>query len=141
MRNSIKYIVALLMLLGLAAPAAMGETDRIKLTERQQAKLDARLAGRTAGKPLSCISRWDQKHMTIVSDDIIIFSQRRNSNTVYVNKPYLGCNGADRHSLVTRSFSNGLCKGETVEVTDLQSQATVGSCTWSEFVPYTKDAS
>ncbi|QJB68894.1 hypothetical protein [Parasphingorhabdus halotolerans] len=141
MRSSIKYIVALPMFLGLAAPAAMSESEQIELTERQQTKLDARLAGRTPGKPVSCITRWDQKHMTVISDDIILFGQRRNSQTIYVNKPYLGCNSADKHSLVTRSYSNGLCKGDMVVVTDLQTQADVGSCVWSEFVPYTKDAS
>jgi len=138
MRQSIKILVVLPLALGLAAPATSEKADDIQLTDRQQKKLDARLAGRTPGKPVSCISRFDRKSMTVISDDVILFGKSRNSKTIYVNKPYLGCNGAEDNTLVMRSFSGQICKGEIVRVQDLVSRSFRGSCSWSQFVPYTK---
>ena len=141
MRQSMKFLIALPIAMGLAAPATSEKADDIKLTDRQQKKLDARLAGRTKGKPVSCITRFDRKNMTVISDDVILFGRSRNANTIYVNKPYRGCNGAEDNALVMRSFSGQICKGEIVRVRDLVSRAFYGSCSWGEFVPYTKDES
>lgn len=142
MRQLLKISAALCFSLGLASCATPGDrTDsETALTESQQKKLDARLAGRTAGEPVSCINRFEGRKMTVISDDVIIFGNSRNSRTIFVNKPNPGCNGADRHILVTRSPSTRLCKGDIIELKDRYTGAFFGSCTWSEFVPYTKIA-
>jgi len=122
----------------LAAPA-MSE-EKITLTEKQQAMLDKRLEGRTAGKAKSCISGNDQRNMTVISDDILLFSSSRNAKTIYVNKPYGGCRNADRNILVYRRSTAALCRGDIIQLVDNASGMTVGSCAFGEFVPYTRNA-
>lgn len=122
----------------LAAPALSEE--KIELTEKQQTMLDKRLEGRTAGEAQSCINGHDQRNMTVISDDILIFGSSRNARTIYVNKPYAGCKNADRSILVYSRPGSSLCKGDIVQLVDSQSRIAMGSCAFGEFVPYTKDA-
>lgn len=133
-----KLLLALPAAMLLATPATSGE--QIKLTEKEQAKFDKRTDGRTAGKPLSCIPRHAQRDMTVISDDVLIFSSRRNAKTIYVNKPYGGCRNADRNILVFSRPSSSLCSGEIVQVVD-QMVGAIDSCAFGKFVPYTKTAS
>lgn len=134
-----KLLLALPAAMLLATPATSGE--QIKLTEKEQAKFDKRLEGRTAGKPLSCIPRHAQRDMTVISDEILIFSSRRNAKTIYVNKPYGGCRNADRNILVYSRPTSSLCSGEIVQVVDQGIGGTIDSCAFGKFVPYTKTAS
>ena len=122
----------------LAAPATGGTAS--ELTEKQQAKLDQHLEGRTAGEVQSCINRHDQRQMTVISDDILIFGSSRNAKTIYVNKPYGGCHKADRNILVYSRSTSSLCRGEIVQLVDGGSGVTAGSCAFGDFVAYTKDA-
>ena len=135
MRKLLLTIPAALLL---AAPA-MSE-EKITLTEKQQAMLDKRLEGRTAGKAKSCISGNDQRNMTVISDDILIFSSSRNAKTIYVNKPYGGCHNADRNILVYKRSTSALCRGEIINLVDNASGMTVGSCAFGDFIPYTRNA-
>lgn len=133
-----KIIFALPLALMLAAPAANSGTAEVKLSEKEQAKFDKKIAGREAGKPISCINRTDQKNMTVVGDKYLIYSRSSNPKTIYVNEPYGGCRDVDRHTLVTRRPSSQLCRGEIAQVKDLHTGAFVDSCSFSSFVPYTK---
>jgi|TARA_R110000765_G_scaffold58463_2_gene114253 hypothetical protein len=135
MRKLLLTIPAALLL---AAPA-MSE-EKITLTEKQQAMLDKRLEGRTAGEAKSCISGNDQRNMTVISDDILIFSSSRNAKTIYVNKPYGGCHNADRNILVYKRSTSALCRGEIINLVDNASGMTVGSCAFGDFIPYTRNA-
>jgi hypothetical protein len=123
----------------LAAPAVSGE--KIELTDKQQVKLDKSLDGRTAGEPRSCINHNDQRDMTVISDDILIFGSSRNARTVYVNKPYGGCRNADISILSYSRPTSSLCRGEPITLIDNTTGMSMGSCAFGEFVPYTKDAS
>ena len=133
-----KLLLGIPMAMLLAAPAVSGE--RTGLTEKEQAKLDSRLEGRTAGEARSCINRNDQRNMTVISDEILIFSSSRNAKTIYVNKPFLGCRNAERSILSYSRPTSALCQGEAITLTDSASQMPMGSCAFGEFVPYTKDA-
>ena len=132
-----KLIFAIPVALMLAAPAVSGE--KIQLTEEQQAKLDKRLEGRTAGEPRSCISNNDQRQMTVISDDVLIFGSSRNAKTIYVNNPPGGCPHADRNILSYSRPTSSLCKGEIIQLIDNMSKMTMGSCAFGEFVPYTRN--
>ena len=134
-----KLLLAIPAAVLLAAPAIGGE--KIELTEKQQAKLDKQLEGRTAGKAKSCINRNDQRNMTVISDDILVFSSRRKAKTIYINKPPGGCPGADRYIMSYRRTTSSLCSGEIIQLIDNMSGSTMGSCTFGDFVPYTKDLS
>ncbi len=135
MRNSLFAIPAAMLL---AAPAMGG--NAVQLTEKQQVQLDKRLEGRTAGEAKSCINGHDQRQMTVISDDILIFSSSRNAKTIYVNKPYGGCRNADRDILSYSRSGSSLCRGDIINVIDRASRMPMGSCAFSEFVPYTKNA-
>ncbi|WP_417610937.1 hypothetical protein [Parasphingorhabdus sp.] len=133
-----KLLFALPAAMLLAAPAIGSETST--LNEKQQAKLDQHLEGRTAGEPMSCIGRNDQRNMTVVSDDILIFSSSRHAKTIYVNKPYGGCRDASRNILSYSRPTSQLCRGEPITLVDNTIGMSVGSCAFGEFVPYTKNA-
>lgn len=131
-----KLLLALPAALLLAAPATSGE--QIQLTDKEQAKFDKRTEGRTAGKPLSCIPNHAQRNMTVISDEVLIFSSNRNAKTIYVNKPYGGCRDADRNILVYSRPTSSLCSGEIVQVVDNTIGGAIDSCAFGKFVPYTK---
>ena len=138
MLKAVKYLIAPVILGALAAPAISNAAGEPKLTERQQAKLDAMLKGRVAGEPQACIQRVDKADMTTISDGVFVFASSRNAKTIYVNKPAYGCHGAKTDALVTRPFSTSYCRGEIVQVVDLQNGVHRGSCAWGDFIPYTK---
>ena len=133
-----KLIFAIPAAMVLAAPAIGGEKP--DLTEKQQVTLDKRLAGRTAGEPRSCINRSDQRRMTVISDDVLIFGSSRNARTIYVNQPYGGCRNADNSILSYSRPTSQLCKGEIITLIDSASRMPMGGCAFGEFVPYTKNA-
>ena len=132
-----KLIFAIPIAMLLAAPAVSGE--KIQLTEEQQAKLDQQLAGRTAGEPRSCINANDQRNMTVISDDVLIFGSSRNAKTIYVNNPPGGCRNADRNILSYSRPTSSLCKGEAITLVDSTTQMSMCSCSFGDFVPYTRD--
>tara|TARA_R110000824_G_scaffold303708_2_gene491496 strand:+ start:21626 stop:22036 length:411 start_codon:yes stop_codon:yes gene_type:complete len=133
-----KLFLAIPAAMLLAAPA-MSE-EKIELTEKQQAKFDRRLEGRTAGEAQSCISFADQREMTVISDDILIFGSRRNAKTIYVNKPIGSCHNADSNILSYSRPTSSLCRGEIIQLIDNTTGMSTGSCAFGDFVPYTKDA-
>lgn len=133
-----KLIFAIPAAMLLAVPAMGGE--KIELTEKQQTELDQRLEGRTAGEAQSCITANDQREMTVISDDILIFGSRRNARTIYVNNPPGGCRNADRSILSYSRPTSSLCQGDAIDLIDSGTGMSTGSCAFGEFVPYTKNA-
>ncbi len=111
---------------------AAGEKEP-QLTEKQQAKLDKKLAGRVAGEPVSCIQQSRIRSFTAISDDVLVYEV---GNTLYVNQPYRGCRGVTNDTLVTRTSAGSLCRGDQARITDLQNGFDVGTCTFGEFTPY-----
>ena len=136
-------IASLAALSSLAACAPAGSsaynTDQPpQLTAKQQAKLDRLLKGRVAGEPVSCISQTQIRDFTAVSDDVLVYDT---GGTVYVNRPYGGCPGVTRDTLITRTPSTQLCSGDIATVQDLQIPMSNGSCAFGDFVPYRKVSS
>lgn len=114
-----------------AAPAA--SADRSK----DAAAVDRATAGRTAGKPIDCITRARTGDDFQVAGRTLIF--RSNSRTTYLNEVSPGCDTKlSQQALVFRSISSRLCRGEIAQVVDLMGGAGGGSCTLGQFVPYTR---
>lgn len=121
-------------LIAVAAPAMLSAAP---LASKQQAELDRLLAGRVAGKPTSCILRATNQHVTAYGDDTLIYGDY--DRVVYRNDPAGGCHGAGRDGiLVTRSTIGQVCRGDIVDIVDRTSRFPIGTCTLSDFVPYTK---
>lgn len=94
------------------------------------------LAGRSPGKPVSCIPNYRTTQMQVVDDWTILF---RDGRTVYVQNPRGGCRGVGngRYTLVTRLYGTSqLCSGQINQLIDLRTGMGGGACVFSEFVPY-----
>jgi hypothetical protein len=122
-----------------ATLAACGvQTQPDVRTPRAQTELDHFLAGRTAGKPVSCINDNRTDQMTVIDENTFIF---RDGSRVYRNDPPGGCIGSGRpgNTLVFNRFGGGgLCRGEIIHVTDLTTGSFGGSCALGDFVPFDK---
>ena len=102
-----------------------------------EAQLNKLLAGKTAGKPISCLPTWRSRDMVVIDDNTVVFRDSR--RRVYRNDFRGGaCDelGNGFYTLVTKSTGSGLCSGDLAQVVDVQTGFTVGSCVIGDFVPY-----
>jgi hypothetical protein len=122
-----------------AAVAIAGCTAAPPVPEGAQAdhRLQAMLAGKVAGPPVSCIPGYNSAHATsVIAPGAIAFQV--NPGLVYVsNVDGSGCENSSgpNYSLVTKSYGS-LCSGDQVQIRDLQTRALVGACSLAPFVPY-----
>lgn len=130
-----RQLLLLPLLLSAAACAASAE-DQPRTLKAQQ-ELDRYLVGKTAGSPQSCLPTYRRDNMITVDDRTILF--RDGANRVYRNDPPGGCPGLDRPgiSMVTRTPTGQLCRGDIVQLVDLTTGFSSGSCSFGDFVPYT----
>lgn len=130
MRGWIMSIAPLLLVGGCA-----GGYSPPKLTERQTAELEKALAGKVAGEPQTCLNRRPQTNLTVISNNIVLY--RVNRNLVYKNELIGSCSGlASGDTLIVRSFSSQLCRGDFATTANLQSGVQTGACALGDFVPY-----
>ncbi len=104
-----------------------------------QAQLQQLIAGKTAGRPMSCLSTFRADDMVRISENLIAF--RDGPARLYVNRLRRDCFGLanSNYALVTRNLGGtGLCSGDIAYVTDVSSGQTVGTCVLGDFVPYTR---
>ncbi len=105
-----------------------------KLTGEE--KLAKMLEGRTAGKPVNCITLSQVSDTTVIDKTAIVY---RVGSTLYVNRPTNADSLDNDDILVTRLWGSQLCSVDTVQLHDRS-----GSHMWSgfvglrEFVPYKK---
>jgi hypothetical protein len=132
MEVAMKRILILSASAMLALPA-VSATPKMTDTER----LEKALAGRTAGKPQSCVQLRDLGDSQVIGDDILY---RANHKILYRNQSSGGCEGARRgDALITRTYSSRLCRGDVVRTADLRAGFDSGFCILGDFVPYRKD--
>jgi hypothetical protein len=95
-------------------------------------KLEAALVGRTAGKPVSCVSLSRAQSSTTYRDAIVY----REGNTLYVNRVG-ACPGLRSDPiLITRNFGGQICRGEPIELADRNTGTFRGTCILGNFEPY-----
>jgi hypothetical protein len=97
------------------------------------------LAGKVAGKPLTCLPTHRASEMVVVDDNTVIY--RDGPNRVYVNNFNGGtCSrlGSGFYALKTTSYGSGPCRGDLAEVLDTSTGMTAGSCVFGDFVPYVR---
>lgn len=119
----------------LAACAAGGPNEPRTLKAQQE--LDRYLSGKVAGTPLTCLPSFRRDEMVTIDEKTILF--RDGPNKLYRNDPVGGCNGLGQPgvAMVTKTFSGGqLCRGDIATMTDLSTGVVTGSCSLSDFVPY-----
>lgn len=127
-------VVPILVAAGVTACAPAGPPE--PRTPQAEAKLAQALAGKVPGAPQSCIQPYQTNETITIDDNTILF---RRGSTVYRNDPPGGCSGLSSgfYTLVTRSSGTGLCRGDIAQVADVSNGMVVGSCSLSDFVPYT----
>jgi hypothetical protein len=106
--------------------------------ERSAAQLQRELAGKVAGAPVRCLPTYRTRDMVAVDDNVVLF---RDGRTTYVNRMKGGCYalGSPGYALVTKSIGGyGLCRGDIAQVVDTTSRMLAGSCSFGDFVPYTR---
>jgi len=135
--KSFLLIPALVLLGGYAALAAVGTQSP---SERDAARTAQLMAGRTAGTPVSCVNMRDLGSSRSTGDGGILF-EGPGRRIVYVNRPAGGCPdlGPGR-TLVTRTTTTRLCRGDIAQVVDPVSRVNYGGCGLGDFVPYTREA-
>lgn len=131
MRNVILF--ALLLAAGSsAAPSRQPHVD--ERARAAEAKLATLLSGYVAGPAQDCLPiNRSQYHTTGVGDTLLY---RANRNLIYRNDTD-GCSGVERgDALITRNFSNQLCRGQIATTVDTIANFQTGSCALGAFVPY-----
>lgn len=128
-----------ILILAAAATSLAGcettDSQPDRRSAQAQATYDRMLAGKSAGRPATCLPLLRSNDMVVIDDDTILY---RDGRTTYVNKPLGGCNllGRGSYALVTRIFGSQLCRGDIANVVDTRTGVTVGSCALGDFVPY-----
>jgi len=129
-------IALLLTGAALASCAVAPQPGRSAKAESHFQKL---IAGKVAGKPLSCLPSYRSNDMVVIDDQTVAF--REGSRRVWVTNLQNSCSnlGSGHYALVTKRFGgSGLCRGDIGQVADLTNGITVGSCVFGDFVPYVK---
>ena len=129
----------LILPLGLALVAGCAPNDRAdtRMADADRASLAAALEGfEQSGPPVSCVNQRDLQGNRSAGEGAIIF-RGPTSRTLWVNRPAGGCPSLDLgRTLVTRTSSTQLCRGDIARVVDLTSGTEYGGCGLGDFTPY-----
>jgi hypothetical protein len=104
-----------------------------------QQNLNTLLAGKVAGPVTECIPTFQSSSPSMIAPGAIAFTG--NPGKIYVSDVAgTGCEGLanPRYSLVSTSHGSSLCRGDVVQVRDLQTGVMVGACSLGAFTPYTR---
>jgi hypothetical protein len=136
MRKSIYPILILAAIMATSCTQNGVQSAPQPLTEKQSALLAKNLAGRVAGKPVSCISSFPSTDFTRVSNSILLYGN--SGSVVYQNTLPYGCGGTlrDDDILVFEPFGSKHCEGDTIKLVDRYSGIIGGVCRLGAFVPY-----
>ncbi len=108
----------------------------LKYQANEKAKLETALAGKTAGKPQSCIRSRDANGPESFGENTLVF--RVSKKLSYVNETRGSCKDiGNGRALIIRSFVGGdLCRGDIASSADLSAGFETGHCSFGDFVPY-----
>lgn len=132
MRKSLIFLIAAGAGAATFAAGAGVSQDRPSRAEADYRKL---VAGKTPGKPVSCIdTRFTRPSLSAYGDKLIY---RVNSNLVYVSETNGGCSNVARgDALVTQRFQTRQCRGDIATTVDTVSRFPTGGCALGPFTPY-----
>lgn len=126
------------MAIALALTGCASASEPPARSPKAEAALDKALAGRTPGKPQSCVSIIELKGNRIIDSNTILFDG--SGGRIWRNDPPHGCPGLSQSRvIVTKSSLTSHCNGDIFQIMDQPTMMTVGSCSFGEFVPYTKN--
>ncbi|WP_293976767.1 hypothetical protein [Sphingomonas sp.] len=124
--------IAPFVLFGLVAGAQAASAPR----PTGEAKLQAMLKGYTVGATTSCVPLAPSMESTKIEGIGMVYKRGR---TLYVNRFDRGCPSLDSFkSIVTRTPSTQLCRGDIARVVDFITGIEGGSCVFGDFTAYQK---
>ena len=102
-----------------------------------EAKLQKMIEGRTAGQPVDCLPLLGPATSSTSIEGVgEVFGSGR---TIYVNRFEGGCPSLTPFTtVVTRSPTGQMCRGDIARIVDLTSRIESGSCSLGKFTPYSK---
>lgn len=115
----------------LSAPAAVQAKPKLTPQER----LEKILAGRVAGKPVSCINLTTARDSQIIDKTAIVYND---GNTIWVNTPKFPNHLDDDDVMVTETHGSQLCRMDVVRMHDRSDFMYSGFVSLEDFVPYRK---
>lgn len=125
------YLAVAALCLAAASPLLAAPTQA-----RGEEKLAKLLAGATPGKAQSCMSTFPQRDSQTIDGIGIVY---REGKTWWLNRFEGGCPQlTSSTAIVTRTSMTQLCRGDIARVVDPGVGMELGSCVFSDFVPYTK---
>lgn len=128
---------AILLFAGSAALSADSRGYAAREAAADRARLDHALAGLVPGKPQQCLHQFPTLYDTQRFGDTILY--RRSDHEVYRTDTGGGCFGLRRgDAIITKTTTGELCRGDIIQTVDLVEHIPSGSCSFGEFVPYTK---
>jgi hypothetical protein len=95
---------------------------------------DKILAGRTPGKPVSCIQQNFVDDSRIFDNGSILYKMKGGPD--YLNTPHECTALRSDRGIVTKTTGTSLCSGDLIDVVDFTSHFDYGACPLGEFVPY-----
>jgi hypothetical protein len=95
--------------------------------------LDTILAGRTAGKPASCIPQ-NFVDDSETFDGAILYHMKVGPD--YLNRPEQCSQLRPGRGMVSSTPSTSICRGDIIQIVDFTSHFNYGSCGLGDFVPY-----
>jgi hypothetical protein len=118
------------------ALAALVATTALAARSDDPARLEKLLAGRTAGKPVSCLPPGPNSNSTTVGGTVVYQMGR----TYYVQRFMGGCPALRNDRVLISTHPTGrTCRGDIAQIAMQQPPGmSVGSCVFDDFTPYTK---
>lgn len=133
-----RILLPFLLISAAACTPTARDLDRQAAAEAgTRAALDRELAGYTPGRPTGCVQQTDLRELKAYGDTFVYGSR---GSARYVNRTSGGCERVgDDAILVTKTPSTSLCRGDIATTIDRTAHIQNGSCSFGDFVPYTKN--
>jgi hypothetical protein len=130
--------IALLIGLGALTSCTTGPVQPAPRSAQGQHELDRLVAGKVAGPPLHCLQSYDMQNMVAIDDSTVVY--RSSGSRVFVNHMQGYCGGVGGNAvMVTKSVAGSqTCRGDIATMVDPFTHAMTGSCSFGDFIPYTK---
>ena len=127
-----------LLLIASTLAACTTAPPPMQRSERAEARLQEELAGLVvAGPATSCLPSYRSDQMVVIDDNTILF--RDGASRVWRNEVQGSCSSLGMgNTLVLRSSTGSLCRGDIGDVMDVRNGVTMGSCVLGDFVPYAR---
>lgn len=107
--------------------------------EKVQAALTKELAGLTPGQPQGCLNTFETRNASTKSfGDVLVYRTSGSRRFVTTTTGCTDVGGNGDNILVTSTFSTQLCRGDIATTIDRTSHFPTGSCSFGDFVPYTR---